>query len=137
MISEVSAAYLLTDFECEPDQISEVLGIQPTEICKKGELISKGSRRHKQNAWELKIQIPDSEDLDEHIAELLNRLSQVWEKVINLNKLYYAEISCVVYSYEAQGPGLHLDKKTLKQIAELNAEIDLDYYSLYEPPEKS
>jgi pyruvate formate-lyase activating enzyme-like uncharacterized protein len=137
MASEVSAAYVLTRFGCEPDQISEILGIQPTKAWKKGELIGKSILRRKQNGWELKIQIPDSEDLDEHITELLKKLSPAWEKVINLNQLYYAEISCVVYSYEAQGPGLHLDKKTLKQMAELNAEVDLDYYSLYEPPEKS
>jgi hypothetical protein len=133
--SEVSASYLLTNFECDPDKISEILEIQPTEICRKGELIGKTILRHKQNSWELKVQISNSDDLDEHITELFNKLSPVWEKVINLNKLYYAEISCVVYSYESQGPGLHLDNKKLSQIVELNAEIDLDYYCLCESTE--
>lgn len=137
MKSEVSAAYLLTDFECDPDQISEMLGIQPTKAWKIGEPIGKTILRRKQNGWMLNIQILNSEDLEEHITELLNKLSPIWDRVVKLSQLYYAEINCVVYSYEAQGPGLHLDKKTLEKIVELNAEIDLDYYSLYESTEKS
>jgi hypothetical protein len=130
MKTSVLAAYTLTNFECDSSEISKVLALQPTKTWKLGDSIGRSSLCYEHNGWSLSVQIPGSEDLEEHIAQLLNKLSPAWDKLIKLGHAYDAEFACVIYSYKTQGPGVHLSKKMLQSMAEINAEFDVDYYCM-------
>jgi hypothetical protein len=129
---EISASFVLTRFKNEPEEITRMLGIYPTRTWKTGDLVGKTILKRKSNGWVLESSLEQTADLDSHIKNVLERLSPCWEKLRELGLQYYTEISCVIYNYEAQVPVMHFDKEIIKSAAELNAEIDIDYYSLYE-----
>ncbi|HLO89414.1 MAG TPA: DUF4279 domain-containing protein, partial [Nostocaceae cyanobacterium] len=132
--SEIYAYFLLCYFECDPEEITKIVGVSPTDVWRIGDKITNRSTlKRKKNGWRLKSNLEQTADLDAHIRNVLERLKPGWEKLRELGLQYYAEISCVIYNYEAQVPVMHFDKEIIKAAAELNAEIDIDYYSLYEP----
>ncbi len=129
---KISAAFTLTGFDSDPEEITKILGILPTTTWKTGDLIGKSILRRKHNGWVLKSQLEKTAYLESHIKDVLARLQPSWQKLVELCSKYYSEISCVIYSVEAQGEAIHFDKEILKSVFELNAEIDVDYYCLYE-----
>jgi Domain of unknown function (DUF4279) len=128
--SNISTSFTLTGFSCEPENISRALGLEPTKTWKTGDLIGKSILKFKHNGWFLEVKLTHSIDLEEHVQCLLEILSPAWDKLVEFGKIYDAEFNCVIYSYEAQGPGIHLNKQMLNRMAQLNAEFDVDYYSL-------
>ncbi|WP_041234004.1 DUF4279 domain-containing protein [Cylindrospermum stagnale] len=131
MESEISAAFTITGFDYNPDEITSILGILPTKTWKIGDVIGKGLLRRKKNGWVLKSQLEQSADLESHIKDVLARLQPSWEKLIEICSQYYTEISCVIYCYDPQSPVIHFNKQIIKSVFEINAEIDVDYYCLY------
>ncbi len=129
---KISAALTLTGFDCDPEEITKILGILPTKTWIVGDLIGRTILHRKENAWVLKSQLQKNADLESHIKDVLARLQPSWQKVVELCSKYDSEISCVIYSVESQGEAIHFDKEILKSVFELNAEIDVDYYCLYE-----
>jgi hypothetical protein len=131
METEISAAFSLTGFESTPDEITNILEIQPTKAWKVGDAIGKSSLTRKQNGWVLSSSLDKfSSDLEDHVKNVLEQLHPKWAVLVSLCSQYDAEVSCVIHSYSAQGPAIHFSKEILKQIAQLSAEIDVDYYSL-------
>ncbi|WP_041234005.1 DUF4279 domain-containing protein [Cylindrospermum stagnale] len=132
MEHEIFAAFTLTGFDSEPDEITRILGILPTKTWKIGDVIEKSILLRQKNGWVLESQLEKSADLESHIKDVLARLKPSWEKLVEICPQYYAEISCVIYCYDAQGPVFHFKKEIIKSALELNAEIDVDYYCLGE-----
>lgn len=138
--NETSAAYTLTGLDFDPDEITESTGIAPTETWRTGDIIPgtvKAPYRH--NGWEVNSSrdpaSPRDVGLEDHIADVLGRLRPGWAALARLGTRFDAEISCVVYMREAQGPMAHLDPWLVRRIGELNAAIDLDLYCLADPDE--
>jgi Domain of unknown function (DUF4279) len=133
MKSEILVEFLLTGFEVDPEKITVAIGIEPTESWNVGDAIEKTKLKRKENGWALSSGLDKSSELEEHLDVLFEQLQAKWAILTSLCSKYDAEISCTVYGYEAQGPAMHLDKKIVKFIAELNAEVDIDYYCLDNP----
>ncbi|WP_334840512.1 DUF4279 domain-containing protein [Nostoc sp.] len=131
MESEISAAFTLTGFDSDPEEITKILEILPTETCRVGDVIGKSILRRKQNAWVLKSQLEKTANLENHIKDVLARLKPSWQKLVEICSKYDSEISCVIYSVEAQGEVISFDKEIIKSAFEFNAEIDVDYYCLH------
>jgi Domain of unknown function (DUF4279) len=131
MNNEISVSFTLTGLDLDPEQITKLLKISPTNTWRLGDLIGKSILRCKHNGWRLNSELENSADLENHIEYLLKTLQQSWQTLVEICSQYDAEISCVIYSYEAQGPAIHFDKEIIQCVAELNAEIDVDYYCLH------
>jgi hypothetical protein len=132
MESKIYAYFLLCYFECDPEEITKIVGVSPTDVWRIGDKITNRSTlKRKENGWRLKSNLEQTSDLDAHIKNVLERLKPGWGKLRELGLQYYAEISCVIYCYDPQSPVIHFDKEIIKAAIELNAEIDVDYYSLY------
>ena len=127
MVSEVYAAFILTGSDLDPDQITAQLGITPSRTWRTGDLVmERASIRHKNNGWSVKSDIPMSEDLEEHVEMVLQRLKPAWKSLRKLSTRYTALIDCVVYSHGGARPAIFFNKDVIKRISELNAEIDVD-----------
>ena len=61
---------------------------------------------------------------------ILERLESGWRSIVELCLRYDAAITCVVKSYGGDRPLISFDKDTIKKIAELNADLDVDLYIL-------
>ncbi|AFZ28098.1 hypothetical protein Cylst_6130 [Cylindrospermum stagnale PCC 7417] len=131
MKSEISAAFVITDFDYDPNEITSILGILPTRTSRIGDLIGKSILRRKENAWVLKSQLEQSADIESHIKDVLARLQPSWEKLVEICSQYYTEISCVIYCYDQQSPAIHFNKAIIRSAFELNAQISVDYYCLH------
>lgn len=142
MKSEVSVSLTLTGIDLEPEKITEEIGIKPSEIWRKGELVDpRAIIRYKENGWRLlsplenSNRIADPNDLEILTRSLLEKLQPVWDNVVKTCSQYYTELNCVIYVSD-QVPAIHFDADILEKLQQLNAAIDVDLYVLPEPEEE-
>jgi hypothetical protein len=132
MNHKIFVAFRLMNFDCTPEEITSKIGIVPAESWRAGELVTKkGSMKHESNGWEVDSHAPRFEDLETHVKSVLEQLKPSWSSLVEISAQCYTEISCTIYIYsEAQVPAIHFDKDIVQQLAELNADIDIDLYIL-------
>ncbi|MGA9380240.1 MAG: DUF4279 domain-containing protein [Phormidium sp.] len=131
MESEIYAYFALTKFDFEPEEITAKLGIIPDETWRVGDLITpRGTIRKKHNGWRLNSKLEKSAELEDHVKSVLEQLQVGWLPLVELCSQYYAEIAGVIYYWSGSVPAIHFDKHIMQQVAELNAEIDVDLYLL-------
>ena len=132
MRSELSVQFTLRGVDLNPDDVTRLLGLQPTEAWRVGDRITaiRVPRFFSDSAWRLHSGLPDTTDLEEQVKSLLDRLEPVWDVAVELGKKHYAEFSCVVYSYGGDRPAISFDNEVIKRLAELNATLDVDLYIL-------
>jgi hypothetical protein len=132
MASEISASFTLTGIELDPAEISAKVGITPTASWMKGDLIDpRGVIRYQENGWSIQSTLDKYASLEDHVKSVLEQLQPSWSSLVEVSAQNYAEIDCVIYT-RGQAPEMHLDKDILRQISQLNAELDLDLYVLPE-----
>lgn len=136
MHNEYHVWFGIHDFECSPDELTKQLGIKPTRTKIKGEYRTVGKKKprkmlNKENQWFLDSVLPRDVTIEEQLKHLVGKIKPHKQKLIEITKKYYTEFGCAIYHYEVN-PGIHLDNNLLKEIAELNARIDLDIYCLTE-----
>lgn len=130
--NEISVAFTLTDFDCDPKEITERVGITPTKTWIIGDFINKKkTMQYEYNGWKVHSKLEKNADLETHIISVLEQLKPAWKSLVKISQSYYTEISCAIYIYsDTERPGIHLSKQIIQKIAELNAEIDVDIYNL-------
>jgi len=84
-VAETVAALQVVGEDVDPEQITRLLGCAPTEAHRKGEPATKvGQGVRRSGAWLLESRLPRTASLDEHIGELLGRVSAeacVWREL--------------------------------------------------------
>lgn len=124
---EVYAYFFITDYECNHNEITDLLKINPNKIECKGEISSSG-RQRKENYW-----IIDSKSLKNeiyihnHIKYVIDIIYNKKNIIYDLSKKYYCGINCVGKYYPPTF-GMHLDVDLIKKIYELNVPVDFDIY---------
>lgn len=82
----------------------------------------------KTNWWELNSGLNTSAEFDKHINALLAKIRPHKQRFIEISKSFNPGLSCVVYSYDGARPSMGFSKDAIKELAEINAEIDIDLY---------
>lgn len=124
------AYFWVSDFDCEPNDISELLWLKPTEIQRKGDLISeKSGRKRRQSSWKYHSSLPRTEpSQDAHLKNILDVIQERKEVITTLKTMYSVGINCVGFYYNAN-PGFHMSSELLKACASLEVDIDFDLYN--------
>jgi Domain of unknown function (DUF4279) len=137
MATETYAYFLLTGADLDPEEITQRVGITPTQTFLKGERIHpKGSRTRDYSGWQVRSGLDQETDLEAHIRSVLEKLQAGWQPLIEIienSQQYEAFINCVMYyspDETGSGSGFHFDRSLLAQIQQLKAEIDFDLYVL-------
>lgn len=112
-----------------PAEISDLLGIKPTDGIGKGEAISNTQLHAKQDVWIYTIGPFDDAEPEEVLNTLLDTLEPIKLKVADIAKRYHSLISVFGNYYHAQ-VGLRLDKEQLQRIVEMNLAFDTDFYAI-------
>jgi len=129
MESEIWAAFTLTGDDLDPDTVTAVTQLTPSDTWRKGDPFGRaGVMRHERSGWSMKSSLPLDRELEDHIRNVLDGLRPRWSSVVPLTEIYATEIECVVKSYGGDRPALHIDAEVLKSIADLNAALDIDLY---------
>lgn len=121
---------IIADFECPPEEITEILGINPTKTWLKGQPVTpKAKNTRKENAWELLIDFsPENNTVDAQVESLLSIITPNIEKFANLPSNVDIILSCVIFTRPDGFPVIGFSKKLIKILALINADIDIDLY---------
>lgn len=122
------AYFWVRGFDCPPEAISERLGILPSEVTLKGELL-RGGRVRETSYWSVLSPLArGNEFLDSHIDALLEILEPVAVKIRAIQNEYEVGINCVGYFYSSN-PGFHLSREVIGRLSALKLSVDFDLYS--------
>ena len=114
-----------------PNEISKLLGNEPTRMMIKGEPFSwskQGKPRiAKSGMWRIEASEKIPGNLDEQISELLSQLTgnlDIWR---SLSEKYTIDMFCGLFM-EASMEGISLSAKSLLSLGQRGIEIDFDMY---------
>lgn len=131
MSSRVTAHFQLTGFSGSPAEITAALAMRPTRTWRAGEPVGPGtSVPHRNNAWILDSPLRGSDDVAEHVEAVLARLRGNWPEAVRLCRQYEAQMHGVIRYYGEAVPPISFSAETLRQLAELGALLDVDFYVL-------
>jgi hypothetical protein len=130
-IIEVKASFGLSDFKCDPSEITQAFRIIPDQITRKGEahVVRSGKTAYwPNNTWYIESK-SDDKDVNVQIRELLKRLSGIPRPL----PTHFGEPSFGVvwkgnYLYAGSGPFYEAD--VIQGIASLDAELYQDIYQI-------
>lgn len=115
-----------------PDEISHLLGCEPTESYVKGQVIigsvSKREFVKKTGMWCLDAPDREPEDLDGQITELLSQTTQQIEVWVGLAERFEVDLFCGLFM-DSRNEGLDLSPSSLLALAERRIRIGLDIYA--------
>lgn len=110
-----------------PQEISEKLRLKPTWIGYTGNVNSKGFGKLPHNIWSLQSELPETDEMEDHIASLLKRLHSVEDKAYEIFSNHRTVIS-VGARYSYSNHQVELDPSILSQLGQLNITLWLDMY---------
>jgi hypothetical protein len=130
-VVEVRAHFGFARFDCDPDEITRFLGVQPDELGRTGatKLVRSGREiRWPFNSWSLRSTI-ESKDVNEHVRELLGRLSGV---VKDLPAAFGGPTFSVIWkgNYLYAGSGPFYESDVIAGIARIGASLYQDIYQV-------
>ncbi|MCI0661806.1 MAG: DUF4279 domain-containing protein [Acidobacteria bacterium] len=127
-IDESSVSLRFFGDDLDPDEISDLLNCQPTDACRKGDILP-DERYHivaKTGSWRLSGEIRD-DPLEKQILELFDRLSgdlEIWRK---LTHQYNGDLFCGLW-LEDLNRELAFTPELMNKIAERGLTLNLDIY---------
>lgn len=121
----------ITGFDCEPEEITKILMIEPDETWLQGQTVRSGSRvTYKSNGWRVgSPQDGKQSSFTEQLSALKQHLLPALENFRNLPKGTQRELSCIVYGFEYVPP-IGFEAEEVEFIASLGCSIDIDLSDL-------
>ena len=124
-------AYLrLVDFPCTVKEMTQRIGLQPTEAWHAGDPAPTPRPPRKFSAWHLRSRLPKSEVVEQHIIDVLDQVRGREAVLREIARDCKVTMECVGYFYEYY-PGFALDADTVHRLGECSASIDLDFYHFF------
>lgn len=128
----------LTDFDCEPEDVTSALGIQPSQVWSRGDKFGPRMQlERKDTAWILRSPLDEPWNIQSHFRWLLDRLPDRLDCLSSVTDCWYAQMSVVAYMPGNNTPALSFDPPMVARFAQLGAALDIDLYVVPENPETS
>jgi hypothetical protein len=133
--NEIDLSLVISDFnDITHDEITQLLGIEPTFIRIKGE--KKNPKRSdspliQSNKWAVNSRQDKYANFDEHMTSLLDIIEPKIDALKPICEKYGCEISCGMFVYFGNSestPWVHMDSRYNNIVRVLNIEFDLDLY---------
>lgn len=131
-IESVQVHFGFDNFQDSPDEITKVLGLEPAEVRKKGQIHITGSGKeieNKQNLWAISSS-SKSKDVNVHLRELISLLKGKSSLIKSEWNAGFSVVWKGNYLYAGSGPFYESD--VIQGIAELKAELWQDIYQIDE-----
>jgi hypothetical protein len=123
-------AYFTVFGEFDPEDVTRVLGLQPTRTWRKGDMNPETGLERNHTRWSLESRLQESEPLEFHVDDVLQQLDGVAGSIRDLAAKYNGTLQLVAYVY-TQYPGLCMAPEQVKDLANLGLSFDFDFYYLY------
>ncbi len=134
MKNEINLSFCIWDFDdITHNEITQLIGLQPSKIYTKGEKNTIGLALAKENGWIITTPLTEYSSFDDQMNSLLDIIESKIDVFKPLCEKYYCEFSCAVFIRYGNGesiPWVHLGSRYNKLIKELKIEFDIDIYCL-------
>lgn len=128
-IARVSVSLRVFGDGLEPDEVSALLGRQPTRFHRKGDKSSKnGSAPGRTGGWILDSRLSQKDEIEEHIESLLAPISNDSDEWENLTSRFSASILCSIF-LDQFNEGFELSPRLAQSLADRGLVIAFDIYS--------
>ena len=128
-----TASFRIAGDALRPDQVTAILGLEPTRSGVKGERHSSGHGSVSRTSfWLLKCPLSDSSPLSKHLEWLLDMFEPKFTSISSITEGATIMFLCGFSSGNGQG-GFTLDARTLQRIARLGVALSIDLY----PPQSA
>lgn len=116
--------------DLNPDEVTDILGVVPTEIQRAGELRSEKTKKvHKTSGWFLSTEgVLNSLDARHHLDWLLDRIANKRNQIEALKKRQYLVDVCVRWDSKSGHGGPTLSQNQLLGFGNLGVEVWFDVY---------
>lgn len=123
-------AYLAVVGDGTHQEVTEILGMEPTLAWNAGEPSEHTGRIQKRMLWQRRSGLDDTENLEKHIRSIFFLLYHKHKEIQDLFfRGYDPLIQCAGY-YPESYHGTHLSREIIRQAGLLNLAIDLDFYPI-------
>ena len=131
MIYETAVSLRFFGDELQPQELTERLGISPSNAATKGQNIRSrtGTERvSKTGKWLFKCQGQDGEQLEQQAARLLNQMTADYEVWKDISRRFAGDISVGLF-LEQSNEGLLLSSELVNELARRGLGLNFDIYS--------
>ncbi len=124
------------DFIQHPDQISDILDLNPSSVGIKGEKYTFGSsnqneRTREYSHWEFEWKVLSNEFIGDIIEKFIDEI--IIPRIDSLKQLVpncSVQFGIIQYYYDGNNPGICIRSEHTKILSEIGASIDIDIYCL-------
>jgi len=120
--------FFIEGFPMLPEELTKMLECEPSKTRKIGDILVSPKHPARQNSWEIKSELPESESLENHIEEIINKIRPNIESFIKICNQYQSGLLCAIDIYDRKEPPLYFDEKIISFLGKLNASLDIDQY---------
>lgn len=111
-----------------PEEINSILGISCDEGYHTGDQRGKTIIHEKENGWMIFSQVPRKPPMEDHIKNILDRVSPITDKIRTLSERSDVSVQLGLVIYTEDRPALFFTKEQVRAICDIGASIDVDIY---------
>lgn len=134
--TKVMANFSAFGDEFPVENVTDVLGIEPTKTYNKGDiivtpnLVSTYIRRRKETDWTVSTGYQESYDINDQLSQILKSLEEKTKELKQLKKKYRLEFlfMIVIQIENDEKPAMYLKKNIIDFSSAVQAEIQFDLY---------
>jgi hypothetical protein len=129
-VGKSSAGLRIWGDDLDPDEITRLLGCEPTRTRRKGEDVrgKRSTRTAWTGSWHLKSDLPRSAELAAHISALLDRTTDDLATWAALASRYRMDVFCGLF-LTAWNQGLKLPPDLLRRLGKRGIPLGIDVYA--------
>jgi hypothetical protein len=123
-------AYFTVTGDFDPSDISELVGVAPTECWRKGSVNPGTQLERTFSRWSLYSRLERNRSLEDHIADVIQQLRENRSGFGAVSSKYGGVMHLVAY-FKCGYRGLDFDRELMKSLAEFSLSVDFDFYYLH------
>ena len=130
MYTKIRIDFMFQDFDKTPQEVSKAIGINSDKAHMKGETLERNPKvKWKNNTWLISSKVNEKEPFETHLDDIIKKIDSRFENFISISKTCNTYLNCVISMYDGDRPFINFNRKQLKILNELNAEIEFDIYN--------
>jgi hypothetical protein len=130
LLDDCRASLRITGDDLEPNEVTRLLGCQPSEAWEKGQPMPGRARAPRANTggWLLRSDLPKLSELEAKIQNILDRITDDREAWLAIHNRFRADIFCGLFMHE-MNQGFELSPSILRRLADRGLKIGFDIYA--------
>jgi hypothetical protein len=123
-------AYLTVVGDFRPESVTAKLGLEPSEVWKKGDRNERTHLERKLSRWSIDSRLERSASLEDHVRDVLKQVLPNADQIRQVATEYKVWVQLVGF-FHNNYPGFGMDRELISGLAQLNVGVDCDFYYLY------